>query len=406
MYFIAYKSLFRRKLRTFLAAIGVSIGVLLLVVILSVMLGMSSMMDELTLAMVGDIGVLQEGEMDLMSELDKDIEDTINRVPGVIGTAPKVFVFVKAEGLDLVPLGGLIDEDMLENLPEEFTEEMGGVRLVGINPEKELFFDSYPTKIIKGTLFSAGDSDVCVIGSMIVDQSDLDVGDRISVTYDIDGDGIEPSEKHSFKIVGIYESGSEMKDDNIVVNIEDAQNVKGLRSSVVSKIDVRAEPQVEEDVIRKLKVMIPEVDVGNERTMLSMMTRITSNITLMTVLMIGFSGLISLFFILIIMITSVMERTKEIGVLRATGWYKSDVLKLILVESLLLAIFGTIIGTALGISSLLAIHQIFPGIQVIITPPLVGAVIIFGLVVGSVAGVYPAYRAASLSPLEAFRGAE
>ncbi|MDY6931461.1 MAG: FtsX-like permease family protein [Halobacteriota archaeon] len=406
MYFIAYKSLFRRKLRTFLASIGVSIGVLLLVVILSVMLGMSSMMDELTLVMVGDIGVIEKGEMDLVSELDKDVEDTINRVPGVIATAPKVYVFAKSDDLDLVPLGGFLDEDALENMPEEFAEEMGGVRLVGIEPEKELILESYPTKITRGTLFSKGDSGVCVIGQMIADRSDIGIGDRVTVSYDIDGDGVEPSEKHAFKIVGIYESGSEMIDDNIVVSLEDAQKVKGVRSSIISKVDVRAESQVEDDVIRKIKVMIPDVDVGNERDMLSMLTRFTSNITLMTVLMIAFSAIISLFFILIIMITSVMERTKEIGVLRATGWYKSDVLKLILVESLMLAIIGTILGAGLGIGALLAMNEIFPGIQVIITPTLVMSVVIFGLVVGSVAGIYPAYRAASLSPLEAFRGAE
>ncbi|MDY6966180.1 MAG: ABC transporter permease [Halobacteriota archaeon] len=406
MYFIAYKSLFRRKLRTFLAAGGVSIGVLLLVVILSVMLGMSSMMDEFTLALVGDIGILEQGQMDLFSEIDADLEDRVARIPGVIATAPKVYAYVKIEGVDLRAFGGMVDEEMMENMPEEFQEQMGGTRIVGIDPQKERVIKTYTSNILKGAVFNKGDSGVCVIGSMLADETDFGIGDRITVLFDKDEDGIDSKDKHDFKVVGIYESGSEMKDNNIIVSLEDAQEVKGLRSSRISRIDVRAESQVEDAVIRKMKIMLPNMDVGGTRTMLGMMDRMTSNITLMTGLMIAFSAIISCFFILIIMITSVMERTKEIGVLRATGWYKSDVLKLVLVESLLLAIMGTILGTILGIGALLGMHELFPGVQVIITPTLIGIVIAFGLAVGSIAGIYPAYRAASLSPLEAFRGAE
>ncbi|MDY6930799.1 MAG: FtsX-like permease family protein [Halobacteriota archaeon] len=406
MYFIAYKSLFRRKLRTFLASIGVSIGVILLVVILSVMLGMSSMLDELSLAIVGDIGVLEEGEMDLTSIIDKDTEDIISRIPGVTGTVARVYGYVKVDGVETKPLGGLINDDMIENLPEEFREEMGGARIVGVDPSKELLMNTYITKISKGALFSKGASGVCLIGVSLVDESDLELGDRMTLIYDRDGNGVEQDEKHVFRIVGIYDSGSELADGNIIMSLEDAQEIKGFRSNEISRIDVRADPKVEDDVIRKIKMMLPNTDVGGTRSMMGIMDTFTENINLMTVLMIGFSGIISLFFILIIMITSVMERTKEIGVLRATGWYKSDVIKLILVESILLAVMGTAIGAVLGVGALLAIHEIFPGIEVIITMPLITIVMTFGLVVGSVAGVYPAYRAASLSPLEAFRGAD
>ncbi|MDY6865710.1 MAG: FtsX-like permease family protein [Halobacteriota archaeon] len=406
MYFIAYKSLFRRKLRTFLASVGVSIGVILLVVVLSVMLGMSSMLDELSLAIVGDIGVLEDGEMDLSSVLDKDTENLIRRIPGVTGTVARVYGYVKIEGAETKPLGGLIDEDMISSLPEEFQSEMGGARIVGVDPSKELLMNTYVTDITRGVLFSKGASGVCVIGMVLVEETGFDIGDRITLVFDKDSDGVEPSDKHDFRIVGIYDSGSELADGNIIMSMEDAQEIKGFRSDEISRIDVRADPKVEEDVIRKMKMMLPNTEVGGTRSMLGMMNTFTENIDLMTVLMIGFSGMISLFFILIIMITSVMERTKEIGVLRATGWYKSDVIKLILVESVLLAVMGTSMGAVMGIGALLAIHEIFPGVQVIITPLLIAIVISFGLIVGSVAGLYPAYRAASLSPLEAFSGGD
>ena len=408
MYFIAYKSLFRRKLRTALASVGVGIGVLLLVVILSTMLGMATMVDDITATMVGDIEVLEKGQFDLISEIDKDNEDAIEGVQGVFATYPRVIGFVKIEGVEDLPIfGGMINDEMLAQMPEEFADQMSGVRVVGIDPVKEADLGTYPTKLLKGSMLSKGDTGICLIGPILESEAGLAVGDRITLIFDKDDDGIGEKDKHRFKIVGVYdETGSELKNDNVIVNMEDAREIKGMSSQDVSVIYFRADPHSEDEVIRRVRALVPNVDVGGSREALKMMTRMTDNISLMTMLLIVFCGAIAFVFILIVMITSVMERTKEIGVLRATGWYKFDVLKLILVESMLLAIMGTVVGTILGILALVGMSQIFPGVEVIITPLLVMAVTIFGLTVGSVAGLYPAWRAASLSPLEAFRGAE
>lgn len=408
MYFIAYKSLFRRKFRTFLASLGVGIGVLLLVVILSTMLGMSTMMEDMESAIVGDVEVLEEESFDMLSILDKDLEHTIERVPGVLTVYPRIVTFVKIEDVDLKPMGGLINEDMLEQMPEEVRDQMSGVRLVGIDPSKEASIGTYCTKLEKGSTFSEGDSGLCVIGPALEEDYGLLVGDRITVTFDQDEDGkIDEKDKHRLKIVGVYEdSGSDMKNDNVITSIENAREIKGMKSSEVSMFLFIADPEIEEEVIRRVKVLVPGVDVGASRQMMEMMTEMTGTMNLMTTIMIVFSGAIAFVFILIVMITSVMERTKEIGVLRATGWYKFDVLKLILVESLMLSIMGTIMGTILGVFGLIGMHELFPAVEVVITLPLLMAVIIFGLAVGSLAGIYPAWRAASLSPLEAFRGAE
>ena len=345
MYFIAYKSLFRRKFRTVLAALGVGIGVLLLVVILSTMLGMSTMMDDLTSAMVGDIEVLESGQPDIFSILEEDLENTIERVPGVLSTYPRVIGFVKIEGVELKAFGGMVNEDMLEQVPDEVRDQMSGVRLVGIDPSKEVPLGTYTTKLEKGSLFGKDDTGLCLIGTVLSEDYDLEAGDRITVIFDSDDDGVDEKDKHRFKIVGVYEdTGSDMRNDNIVVNLEDARAINDMRSSEISTILFRTDPESEEEVIRKVKALVPDVDVGGSREMLKMMTRMTSNMTLTTI-MIVFSGAIAFVFILIVMITSVMERTKEIGVLRATGWYKFDVLKLILVESLLLSVMGTIMGT-------------------------------------------------------------
>jgi putative ABC transport system permease protein len=104
---------------------------------------------------------------------------------------------------------------------------------------------------------------------------------------------------------------------------------------------------------------------------------------------------------------SVVERTKEIGILKAIGWADSDITRQVFLESLLQGLAGGIIGVGLGYLVTLLIPSLglvsTPGLVLTVSPllPLIGMV--FSISGGVLAGIFPAWRAAKLQPSEALR---
>ena len=105
------------------------------------------------------------------------------------------------------------------------------------------------------------------------------------------------------------------------------------------------------------------------------------------------------------MIMSVLERTQEIGILRAIGWRKSRVMRMILGESFTLCIGGAVAGTGLAIFLTRLVSRL-PAAEGLVRPDVSIRVIVIGfllsLVLGLIGGAYPAIRGASLAPTEAF----
>jgi ABC-type antimicrobial peptide transport system permease subunit len=106
------------------------------------------------------------------------------------------------------------------------------------------------------------------------------------------------------------------------------------------------------------------------------------------------------------MLMSVFERTRELGVLRALGWRRRRVLRMVLGESLALSLLSTLLGIAIGVglNALFSLEptygQLLPAIY---TPGSFAQVVVLALALGGLGGLYPAWRAANLRPVEALR---
>jgi putative ABC transport system permease protein len=104
-----------------------------------------------------------------------------------------------------------------------------------------------------------------------------------------------------------------------------------------------------------------------------------------------------------IMLVSVTERTREIGLRKAVGAKRRDVLMQFLVEAVTLAVLGGAIGIALGVSGAFGISTAFESFQAVVGVDAILTALLFSMAVGLFFGIYPAYRASRLNPIDALR---
>jgi putative ABC transport system permease protein len=115
--------------------------------------------------------------------------------------------------------------------------------------------------------------------------------------------------------------------------------------------------------------------------------------------------LIGMLVVLTTMMSSVNERTREIGIFRAIGFRKAHIIRIILFESLVISVIGGVLGYIIGVLAAKATAPMIAGVEVTVKwNPLLGVLAVaVAVVVGLIASAYPAYRAAKLDPAEALR---
>ena len=209
----------------------------------------------------------------------------------------------------------------------------------------------------------------------------------------------------SFKIVGVYETGEGVEENGAVISLKDAQEVF-KKPNQVAYYQIQVErPEWVSPVIKELEQRFPKLAASRSANYMDDQTE-----TMMLRAMGWFIGLLAVLAgglgMMNTMLMSVFERTREIGVLRALGWRNSRVLRMILGEALILSVLGGILGNLLGILMLYAVNQV-PAMAGLMdkaySPALSLQAMAVALVLGAMGGVYPAWRAARLSPVEAMR---
>jgi ABC-type antimicrobial peptide transport system permease subunit len=232
-----------------------------------------------------------------------------------------------------------------------------------------------------------------LLGRVAAENLDMGVGQTLRI-FD-----------KAFKIVGIYETGVPFEDGGSVVSLRDAQGLFGQPHKVSFMSVWLDDPERARAVADELEERFPEIslslasDFADDLIDLQMMRASTWGIAAMA-LIVGGLGMTNT------MVMSVFERTREIGVLRALGWRKRHVLWMIVRESVTLGLLGSVagivVGTVLGWGlNLLPVVRGFLRFQY--SPGLFAQALGTALVLGVVGGVYPAWRAARLQPVEALR---
>ncbi|HSG25846.1 MAG TPA: ABC transporter permease [Anaerolineales bacterium] len=287
----------------------------------------------------------------------------------------------------------------------------------GVTPEYSLVRNWYVTE---GEFLDEGD----LLGRSSVAMIGVDVAENLfGRTSGLVGETIR-IEGQPFRVIGIMEQkggGSFGSQDDVVFVPMTTAQARLLRRSTQDRVDmimvsaispdavVQAGEEISQVLRTRHRTVVGEDDfsIMNQQDFLQTAETITSVITIFLGGVAGISLLVGGIGIMNIMLVSVIERTREIGLRKAMGARKRDILVQFLVESSLLSLFGGIIGILLGWGIAAAVGQIAASSDTPLNPTIgldsVLLATVFSTAVGLFFGLYPANRAASLEPVEALR---
>jgi putative ABC transport system permease protein len=225
----------------------------------------------------------------------------------------------------------------------------------------------------------------------------------------------------NFKVVGMLDTKGTTfgfsRDDQILVPTTTAQRVLTGRTTSVNSIIVKAASSdqmanttadVTDVLLQRHKIADPtaaDFTVTNQNDTLAALNQVTGTFTILLAAIGGISLLVGGIGIMNIMLVSVNERTREIGIRKAVGARRRDILTQFLIEAIGLTGIGGILGILLGWGITVVVHQIpaAANIPIAITAGTVAVAVGVSVAIGVVFGLYPAMRAARLHPIQALR---
>jgi len=241
----------------------------------------------------------------------------------------------------------------------------------------------------------------CVVGYSLAKMFEIKPGSKVSING------------NDFKVVGILENAGIRYDINpnlaIIVSEErfSELSTSGYSSVFVKVRNMDDIPKIREEIERRLNTKEEKVNVFEMKRILETIKRAFDQINLFLMAIAGVSLLVAGISILNIMLMSTIERTKEIGIMRAIGASRATVLKIFLLEALILGMLGSFVGSILSIAAGYGINYlILRETRFMFQFATLGYVLLgfsIGIATSVLSGLYPAWRASKLEPIEALR---
>ncbi|MBL8681459.1 MAG: ABC transporter permease [Myxococcales bacterium] len=277
--------------------------------------------------------------------------------------------------------------------------------ILGVGPA---FSDLRNMHVDRGSFVREEDVDsrrrVCVLGRTIVKELFGDENPLGQTVRLADG---------RFRVVGLMEErgtslGFDLNDLVFIpvtaaMDLFNQDHLTQILTAARSKEDAPAASEEVEQILARRRNGERTFTIQSQDDLLKTFGALTGAMTLMLLAIASISLVVGGIGIMNIMLVSVRERTREIGVRRAVGATKSDILWQFLLESVVISSTGGGIGLALGASIVLALKRFAPSVPVALSPWIAAVAFGSSFVVGVLSGVVPARRAAELDPVEALR---
>jgi len=400
--FIAWRYL-RSKRKTTLVSIislisliGVTIGVSALIIVLSVFNGFNGLVTKILVEFDPHIRI--EKKLNLSTDDLAEIEKSISDIKQIKGYAP--FIISKA----------MLISDRNNRV----------VYVKGIDPQKAGFVSGLPEKLVLGN-FDLTDSKglpKIILGLTIADRVNALLGDTVTLispsfasTFGL----VQPNVK-KFVVSGIFESNNKDYDGYYTfISIKSAQELFDMKGKI-NGVEIRLYDINQSENIKKIiqsrlndKFQVKTwYDLHKDLYSVMQIERWTAYVILTLIIF------VATFNILGSLTMSVIEKTRDIGILKAMGAKNSDIVRIFMFEGVIIGIIGTSIGSIIGytvcfIQEKYHIFPLDPTVYIIPSLPVEMHLIDFiavglaAILLCSIASYYPARRAASIIPSEAIR---
>ncbi len=388
------RNLKQRKARSFFTLLSIFMGITTIFIFISFGLGLYAYIGELSGSSSADkVLIMSKGSglagLDTAFGLTKDEVKAVENVPGVFEATGSYFKAAEVE----------------------YRDEQIYTLIGSYDPKVPLVMEIFGIQQSEGRMLKPGDEKHILVGYnyQVKDKifpDALDVNSKINVN-DVD-----------FKVVGFLEEIGNPQDDAqvFVTNdfMEEMYDENLSYNWVVAKVDLKNIDEVKEKIEKTLRKE-RDLEEGKEDFFVQTFDEMIEGYSSALDIVIGFVVLIALISVLVsavntanTMITSVIERIKEIGVIKSIGAKNKTILGIFLFESSFLGFVAGVIGVLLGwgLSALggAILNNVGYGfLQPSFSPWLFVGCIAFATITGAISGVFPAYKASKINPVDALR---
>lgn len=275
------------------------------------------------------------------------------------------------------------------------------ISVVGMEPAQYFQIVRVPDYMVAGEV-RLGTDDI-LVGTELAKNLGASVGDKINITTASSG-------RRVLTVTGIFDFGNKGANERFAyVALRTAQSLLNLIGGATTIDLTVADIYAAEDIARDIAAIVPVKADSWIATNAQFFTAVSAQQTSNTMIRL-FVGLSVAFGIAAVLVVSVIQRSKDIGILRAMGTSRGQILRVFLIQGGVLGFAGSALGSALGAGALILWHRWFRQVDgselfpLILEPSLFAASATLATVTGVLAGLAPALRAARLDPVEAIRG--
>lgn len=410
---IAIVTLFSSKLRAFLTMLGITIGVMSVVLLLSV----GQAFEKYIIGEFSSFGsnlVMVSGERSstTQSEAGTSLNDADAKTRVTFFESLSWKDYLALSDRFRVPDARIVSPVAQTALPASWQDVTLDVAVAGVT---ETYLEAVSINLGAGRFITEAEiqesARVTVLNQMATEKlfgDDYPIGQTIKIK------GL------SFEVIGVTDLGASEEAESLIIPIttlyqrlsSDRMPDGSLRVGVImmQATDASASKRLASQVQQTLRDehdLDPEDDddfmILSQNDLLDFLSEITGAITAFLAVIAGISLVVGGIGVMNIMLVTVTERTREIGLRKAVGAQKMDILLQFITEAIMLSVLGGFLGTVLAFLLSLLIRSQVPELNIIIQPSSVILATVVSIMIGVFFGAFPANRAAKMNPIDALR---